>query len=121
MSDVIIGFNKSLSKNLINIGGENPAKAAPHLIESIIIDNRFPPQNIDQKNISQSTPSSLNRIQIEVSSGNIQINDEFLWDENDVIQENLQQFASIFVKDSLEEQKINADQNTTQSINFYSL
>ena len=123
MNDVIIGFNKSISKNLINIGGEIPSKAAPHLIESILIDNRFPLQNIPPKKMSHSEPNSLHRIQIDVSSENISINDTLFWDEQDLNPERLKLFASSFVLDTLEEQKLNPSQETTQSMkeNSYAL
>ena len=116
MYQVINQFNKSLSKNLIKNGeAEIPAEASSQLIETVVIDNRFPPQKtFSQENHSKQKISTLSIIEISASFNSIQIIDSFEWDQNDLHPETLRQFAICLVQEYLEEHHIQATEETKQ-------
>jgi len=116
MYQVITQFNKSLSKNLIKNGeAEIPAEASSQLIETVIIDNRFPPQKtFSEENLSKQKIFTLSLIEISASYNNIEIIDSFEWDQNDLHPDILQQFASSLVQEYLEEHNIQTTEETIQ-------
>ena len=116
MYQVINQFNKSLSKNLIKNGeAEIPAEASSQLIETVVIDNRFPPQKtFAQENINKQKISTISIIEISASYNNIEIIDSFEWDQNDLHPDILLQFASSLVSEYLEEHHVQATEETIQ-------
>lgn len=111
-------FNKSLRKTLIKSNPKLAEKDENELLETVLLDNRFPLKKIKTEEADTTPSSTLNLVRIDAHEGTIRIKDTLLWNINDTDMISIDQFAFTMVKDYIEDHQLNPSDEVIKSNRF---